>query len=254
MTDGADGTRAAEQEEERAEREERELRVFLERAVPQMSAPPDRIGRVRQRAARNRRRRIVAGAAASVAGLALAGVLLPGLSGGGGTGAVPPAATPPPAPEAERAVSYPELDALRLRLPEGWRALEIGEDARSKSPATGFAGTQRLAPYKQPCHALGADGWCSPLERLDPDRGMLLVLRADRSGSLARKAGDTPELRGRSLTKSCVLAGGGRSYLALVKSPDPDVVITAELCVADGATARIAEADGVLRSATFAPE
>ncbi|TGB09561.1 hypothetical protein [Streptomyces sp. MZ04] len=236
--------------------EERELRVFLERAVPRPQAPAARLARVRERAARSRRRRIAAGAAASVAGLALAGVLVPeALRSSADPEVVPPAATPPSRQGVdERTVSYRELGGgLTLRLPADWQALAVPADDRTKSPPIGFAGTQRLTLYKQPCKPDEPGGWCNPLDRLDPEDGALLALRSEKAGGLTKRARKPPEFTGGTLRKSCALAGGRLSFTAVLESPEPGRVIVANLCLAPGGSKpRLTEANHIIASATFA--
>ncbi|MFE0133738.1 hypothetical protein ACFWY6_19540 [Streptomyces sp. NPDC059037] len=238
--------------------EERELRVFLERAVPRPQAPASRLARVRERAARSRRRRIAAGAAVSVAGLALAGVLVPqALRPSADPEVVPPAATPPSRhASGERDVTYRELGGgLTLRFPADWQALAVPADDRTKSPPFGFAGTQRLTPYKQPCKPDEPGGWCNPLDRIDPEDGALLVLRTEKEGGLDKRAMNPPRFTSGTLRKSCALAGGGISFTAVLESPEPGRVIVANLCLAPGdSKPRLAEANRIIGSAHFGSE
>lgn len=242
---------------------ERELRVFLERAVPRLPAPTDRLGRVRERAERARRRRIAAGAAASVAALALAGALLPGLAGRGGPEVVPPAATPTgPAPvpdegaaPGERTVRYPQLLGLELRLPASWRALEVGRDARTGALAAGFASPQRLAPYKQPCKPPESDGWCAPFRQLVLDGGALLALRPvieENEPTTTPRAPAPGDLRAAPVTRSCVLLGGRRQYETVLPTRKPGTGVAVELCLPAGSDERrLDEARRILASARF---
>ncbi|WP_405985436.1 hypothetical protein [Streptomyces sp. NBC_00872] len=83
--------------------QEQELRILLERAVPRLPAPEERLRRVRERVRRARRRRRTGGAAAAaVTGLVLAGTFLPGVLRGG------PQPQPQPLPPAAPGPSVTE--------------------------------------------------------------------------------------------------------------------------------------------------
>lgn len=62
-------------DEEPEPEEEWELSVLLERAVPQPTAPHDRMAQIRRRVRRRRRRRVAAGALAAVGGVTAAAVV-----------------------------------------------------------------------------------------------------------------------------------------------------------------------------------
>ncbi|MGO4422423.1 hypothetical protein AB4Z54_27895, partial [Streptomyces sp. MCAF7] len=121
---------AVEGDESRDARCEAELRVLLERGVPRLGAPAQRMRRVQQLVVRRRRRR-VAGVAGGVAAAATLGVLGHVPSGGsrdpGATYQVP-AASPTGIGSGFR---YPGLGGLTVRLPDGWSGRSVwgGEEA-----------------------------------------------------------------------------------------------------------------------------
>ncbi|MFD9869017.1 hypothetical protein ACFXI8_01940 [Streptomyces niveus] len=228
-----------EQERERSrERElaqERELRVLLERAVPRLPAPEERLRRVRERAARSRRRRRVAGTAAVVVtGLAVAGTLLPGfLRGGPGEGAPP--ASPAPTVTADaatggRAVRFPDLLDLTLRLPAGWQALAVpGDPADPRGYVVGL----RVPGTPATC-ADGPRNGCDPYRELRPG-GVLVSLDLTKFGGLHTKVRDPAELY--ALDEPSLLCSklkGTEEYGALLAGPDAgvDVGIQVSVCIA----------------------
>ncbi|MET8687468.1 hypothetical protein ABZV77_24955, partial [Streptomyces sp. NPDC004732] len=234
--------------------DEQELRVLLERAVPRLPAPPDRLGRVRERAARGRRMRVAMGAAASVAGLALAGALLPGLLADVGTDAVPPATTPTRTDPGARSFSYPELQGLTLRLPDDWRGTAAQADPRTKTQPLGLAAPRPLGSGGRLCRPVGADGWCVPRNAVDRRGGALLALRlTGPDGGSGNDPTPAPAvLRAAKAGKSCVVAGGGRQFTAYVPAPKPGTAVEVMLCLPPGDTAaRLDEARGIVASARF---
>src|SRR5882757_10189425 len=146
--------------------EEGELRVLLERGVPQLGAPAQRMEQVRARVRRRRRRRNAGLGATAVLAIAAAGLLIPGL--GGPTGApVPPALTslappasgvtgPSPTRPGYPRHDFPTLAGLSLALPPGWSTLAVPDGA--------FVSSQALSPSKTTCPT-SLDGFCTPLAR-----------------------------------------------------------------------------------------
>ncbi|MEV0090282.1 hypothetical protein [Streptomyces sp. NPDC050738] len=200
---------------------ENELRVLLERTVPQIPAPTDRLMSVRNRVARRRTRRAAGAAACAVAAVALTITLLPT-----GPTAVLPAAPPtrPPTP-AYGAVHFPGLGGLALPLPAGWQS--------------GTAGGLPVAA-SQPL----------PVRTLRSGNG-LLTLTAINSG-LQKKVRNPPLLSDMStLSKACRLLGGTREYYGLVGSPAAAKVVEVDLCVSAGSARLVAEVRAAVAQAVF---
>jgi hypothetical protein len=164
--------------------EERELSELLQRAVPQLPAPTQRLERVRERVRQTRRRRAAIGSSVTaLVVVAAAGLLLPGL---GGASAGPAqrtqaqAAGGSPTPGAGHATNGPALPAypqhtfddlagLTLRMPPHWYVLKQAEKN------TDYVSTQQLALPSAGCdHAL--DDFCTPLLRKLHKGGTLLQL------------------------------------------------------------------------------
>ncbi|MFC8831468.1 hypothetical protein ACFT9I_39730 [Streptomyces sp. NPDC057137] len=236
--------------EEHVERGEHELRVLLERAVPRLPAPEGRLRRVRERAARSRRRRRVAGtAAAAVTGLVVVGTLLPGfLPGGPGEGA-PPASPAPTGtatdPAGGRAVRFPDLYDLTLRLPPGWQALAVPRDPASGRQPRGFVASQRV-PTVTPACGTGQQATCEPVRVLRPG-GVLVSLDLKEFSGLHTKAQTPPLLYALDKTSAfCRKLQGTTEYGALLAGPEPgaDAGIHVSVCVA-GASANSRIVDDV---------
>lgn len=242
-----------------------ELRILLERAVPRLHAPEERMQRVRERVARRRRRRAAGAAAGAVAALAVAGALLPGLMRDGG-GPVPPAAAGPSEPfrsspvnppgplptTAGTHVRYGGLAGLTLLLPSSWRSLELSADPRQKAGARGFAAAQPLTAYDRPC--AGHPWGCPPLKSLRPG-GVLLVVTPAPSATLIKKVQDSPVLYESSTVEpGCRAIGGARQYSALVGTRSgPEVVMEVALCAAEGAEQAVEDARRIVADARFTP-
>jgi hypothetical protein len=258
---------------------EDELRVLLERAVPQLPAPPQRLERVRERALRRRRRRTVGVAATAVVAVALAGLVLPGLgdrsgdrvpdavrtlapSAAGGapsatdltpTGSDPTptvdggASRPPPtSAPALGPFHFTELAGLQLDLPVGWYTL-----APPKAGAT-YVSSQPLGLPKDGClHPL--DGFCTPLVRtLAPD-GVLMMLSLSHNQAVAdkiRTGGRTVSTTG--MVTSCRSVGGTVQLGGLIADMSgSDVLIQVTVCLAGPTAARQAQVQDALTAADF---
>jgi hypothetical protein len=171
---------------------EHELRLLLERGVPRLGAPAQRMREVRRRVLRRgRRRAAVVGAVAGVVvvagGLA---VLRPGPvpssagpPGGAASSTAPgPYRTPKPGPT--RPGSEARLGGLTIALPHGWHLT----GPHTPSSLVGYAATQPLAA-KSPCPDAAADGFaCAPLRGLAKG-GALIFFRATKQPSGTGAAG-----------------------------------------------------------------
>ncbi|MFE4830954.1 hypothetical protein [Streptomyces sp. NPDC056672] len=249
---------------ERWEPEERELRVLLERAVPRLPAPEGRLRQVRERAVRTGRRRRTAGAAAAaVTGLVLAGALLPDALSGGSE-AVWPAAPVPSVTTRDNApdsrVGFSEVAGLILRLPEHWQALQTPADLGHEAQARGFASSQRLTAYEQPCPAQGLDLGtdpggrdCLPVRALQRG-GALLILVPRTDSYLARKIQQPPVLyRSDDPSPSCRKIHGTTEYSGLLGGTGaPYTAVSVSLCVAGDAPATVADVRAMITGAEFA--
>ncbi|MFI7682330.1 hypothetical protein ACIBWG_06590 [Streptomyces griseoaurantiacus] len=192
--------------------EDAELRVLLQRVVPHLEAPADRMRQVRRRVRRRRRRR--AAAAGALAGAGLAFWLATG-SPGAPPDAALPAASPPG--EADTNVRrFTTASGLTLTLPPGWRALDV---PRGDDTAVVYAAVQPLDADRVPAGCGDTTGTvdtftCAPLTALV--RGGALVAFETLDGVTS-----TPPPRTR-LTPDpgpgdvCRSLGGKLQYAALV--------------------------------------
>ncbi|WP_167828506.1 hypothetical protein, partial [Streptomyces palmae] len=267
---------------------ERELRDFLERAVPLLPAPAERIRRVRERARVRRRRQAIGGAAVLVAATALTVTLVPWPAPEGpptraltryqgprhteepsqpsrtGPPARPsgapstPAYSAPPSPGAggggpairavDAPVRYPDLADLTIRVPRGWQALAVVGPGRGQSAA--FAGQQRLAPTRHPC--LTREYSCVPVARLEAGRGVI-GFRLMRGHFAVAKAEKASELRDARLTRGCRVAGGSRELRGWIVVGDraPNAAVRVSVCLNEPSAVSMGQVRHVLDSATF---
>ncbi|MBL1097752.1 hypothetical protein [Streptomyces coffeae] len=184
--------------------DEQEWRTLLERAVPDLPAPDDRLRQVRWRIRRRRRQR----AAACLGALAVAAVAtmvslirMP---------AAPdrPTAPRPAVSHDSRTTHYRELSGLTVRLPQGWSA-RSAEDP-STGEALGFASTQPMAGELTCSKDRPKDSPCAPLAALG--RGDALIVF--RTGAPAdATATDGPRLRrSKTLGSLCRTLGATQQW------------------------------------------
>ncbi|MFC4034260.1 hypothetical protein ACFO3J_22685 [Streptomyces polygonati] len=263
---------------------EDELRVLLERAVPHLPSPAQRLERVRERVRRRTRRRAAGLSVAAVLVVAAAGLLLPGVRTGGDTSAAPtvaatgarvttlappasdsvPAgpsasgtapgrlATDPPTPTTPisypyRRTGFPGLTGLSLRLPAGWSSLQpAGAD-------TDFVSSQPLGLPENGCaHAL--DDFCTPLAyRLHPGSGVLMMLQVRHNGLMADKFRQMArQLSAEPPVEACRTVGGTTQWGSLiVDGAGSDVVIEATVCLAGPTPSLTARVRDMLLTAEF---
>lgn len=245
---------------------EDELRVLLERAVPQLPAPAQRLERVRMRMRRRRRRRTAAVTVSAVLAVA-AVVAVPGLvrpQGGGSAPAVvatggPAVATTPAAggarsrgPGTGTGTASPGgyrpdgMEGLRLRPPKGWKILE---DPDTDSV---FLSSQSLVLPDGGCdHAL--DGFCTPLARVLASDGALVMFRLTRSPAQEQKlSGFALPLEDQPPYSSCLAVTGTRQMgRTMVGSGGSGTVVWAVACLAHPSAAQTARVRDLIGSADF---
>lgn len=190
---------------------EAELRVLLERGVPRLPAPAQRMRRVQQLVVRRRRVAGVVGAAGVAGGVAAAvtlgvlGYVPSGGSRGHGATYQVPAASPTGIGSGFR---YPGLGGLTVRLPDGWSGRSVwgGEEAGT----VGLAGSRPAAVDEEGC-AAGIRRYCLASHELRRGEG-LLVFRLE-----SKKALDAIDQRAPLVDTrpgdSCRLAGGTHELL-----------------------------------------
>jgi hypothetical protein len=251
--------------------EETELRVLLERAVPQLPAPAQRLERVRERVRRRARRRAVGLSATAVLAVAAAGLLLPGIgrpsgapvpagmatpappaSGGAPTtGATTGASSVPPTASPTVPASYPRytfarLDGLGLRLPPGWFTL------RPPGLGPAYVSSQQLAEPENGCgHPL--DDFCTPLVRRLAPGGELVQLAPVNNQARADKTRTQGRTVGRESVLSACRAVGGTTQLGseIADGSGSAVLIEATVCLARPTAAQEALARDALLTADF---
>ncbi|MEU1666001.1 hypothetical protein ABZ547_20735 [Streptomyces sparsogenes] len=262
------------------------MRALLERGVPRLAAPAQRMRRVRQLVVRRRRRRAVGvvGAAGVAGGVAAAVTLAvlghvpgrgPGGSGATATYQVPAASPTAPGPAATGptptgptatgptatgpaatgpaatgpAFRYPGLDGLTVRLPSGWSGRDLGSGGGGGGDAVGLAGSRPAAVEKDRCTDIRR--YCLAPDELERGEG-LLVLRLGRTSPLGA-TGQRVRLMDTRPGDSCRLAGGTRELVGWRAAGDsrPHELITASVCLNRPSAVTLEEVRGVLGSARF---
>ncbi|MBY8880555.1 hypothetical protein [Actinacidiphila acidipaludis] len=269
-----------------SETEERELRALLERAVPQLSAPAQRLECVRTRIRRRRRRRAAGLSGAAVLAVVLAGLLVPGTGGSAGVPApgvrspalalpasagpssagpssastsspdAPSGATSPPTPTSTEDAArddggvlerhFTKLGGLLLRVPGSWSVLAPG------GSTSVWISSQALALPAGGCDK-ALDGFCTPLQRTLAQGGLLLQLSFEDSPAMAAKA----RLRGQQigdedLFTACRSVGGTEQLGTQITDPSGSaVLVIATACLAHPRPAQEAQVRDVLTTADF---
>ncbi|MEU9792858.1 hypothetical protein AB0E27_19905 [Streptomyces sparsogenes] len=249
------------------------MRALLERGVPRLAAPAQRMERVRQLVVRRRRRRVVGVVgAAGVAGGVTAAVTLAVLGhvpgrGPGGSGATATYQVPAASPTATGATDtgpaatdtgpvatgpafrYPGLGGLTVRLPSGWSGRDLGSGDGGGGDAVGLAGSRPAAVEKDRCTDIRR--YCLAPDELGRGEG-LLVLRLGRTNPLG-STGQRARLMDTRPGESCRLAGGTRELVGWRAAGDsrPHELITASVCLNRPSAVTLEEVRGVLGSAVF---
>jgi hypothetical protein len=264
--------------------EEQELRALLERAVPQLPAPAQRLESVRERVRRRRRRRAAGLSATAVLAVAAAGLLLPGVTDPGGSplpdatgtlaptvtlaptgtgtasgtasdpaaGSAPPTAgptTPGEATSAPTAVprAFPALSGLRVAVPAKWSVLVAQGGTRA------YVSSQDLALPEAGC-AKQRDDFCTPLVRMLDTDGVLVQFTLSLSQGMADKARGPGRagVTGESVFGACRAVGGTEQLGALLAdgSGSPAVVV-ATACLADPTPEQETRARELIAGADF---
>jgi hypothetical protein len=189
--------------------EDAELRVLLQRVVPHLEAPADRMRQVRRRVRRRRRGR------AAAAGALAAAVWL----GSGSPGTPPDGALPAASPPTRTDTGFRRLttgSGLTLTLPPGWRALDV---PRGDDTAVVYAAVQPLDADRAPADCGDTTGTvdtftCAPLTALV--RGGALVAFETLDGGTSTPPPRTRLTPAPAPGDACRSLGGKLQYAALV--------------------------------------
>lgn len=211
------------------ETEEEELRVLLNRAVPALAAPEDRMERVLARADRSRRRRRATGLGLGLSGGLLAAVLAaaPAIAPVPDRGAVGPAARPAgtslpsdaptqsvaptpsvSAPQSGDLVRFPQADGLTAVLPPGWYAQVSGVD--DPYDHLGYLANRQF-DTKVPCPQAAV--FCPPIGALTSDRALLTVKKVGVADSAATANGESTGMVDIAVDKDCSGQNGDRELV-----------------------------------------
>jgi hypothetical protein len=241
--------------------EESELRVLLERGVPQLPAPAQRLERVRDRVRRRARRRAAGLSVAAVTAVAAAGLLLPGARTGdrsadpdppavttiapAGSGTPSPSGSPTP-DSAYRVYDFPALAGLQLQLPPTWYAL------KPRDSAANYVASQPLGLPEGDCiHPL--DGLCTPLVRLLAGDGVLMVLQLEHNQGMADKLRTTGWTVGAEpVVQACRAVGGtDQMGVTIADGSGSSALIVATVCLSHPTVQQQAQTRDVLMNADF---
>jgi hypothetical protein len=192
--------------------EDAELRVLLQRVVPHLEAPADRMRQVRRRVRRRRRGRAAAAGALAAAGIAL-------WLGSGSPGTPPDGALPAASPPTRTDTGFRRLttgSGLTLTLPPGWRALDV---PRGDDTAVVYAAVQPLDADRVPADCGDTTGTvdtftCAPLTALV--RGGALVAFETLDGGTSTPPPRTRLTPAPAPGDACRSLGGKLQYAALV--------------------------------------
>ncbi|MFF2745628.1 hypothetical protein ACFVVA_08795 [Kitasatospora sp. NPDC058048] len=193
--------------------EEQELRFLLQRAVPDLDAPEDRMDRVRARAARTRSRRRTATIGAGLTGglvaaaLAAAPAVAPAPERGAAAGpvAAPSAVATVPPPEAT--IRFPALPDVSVDVPHGWRTRDgLTDDPRD---GIGFLATHPL-DVKSSCPE---GGLCVPVGPLTADDAFVMLQLVDDQARIQQAAAGPATLTEGRPEAFCTTYGGTRQLV-----------------------------------------
>ncbi|MFF7992658.1 hypothetical protein ACFZDG_23045 [Kitasatospora xanthocidica] len=251
--------------------DEEELRILLQRAVPALASPEDRMERVLARVDRTRRRRRAAGLAAGLsigltaAVLAAAPAIAPGPGRGGGLGpagsvSAPAAAVSPPATAtAEPSVSpsptattvrFPLLPTIVVDMPPGWHTRTTVTDG--PQDRFGYLGTQVL----QPAPSCMLEASRCPVSGPLVLGGAVLTFRLLDDPALAAKiSGDRSELLPLGVDKTCLMLGGDSQLIGThaVERDGPEAVVEMTACLRQASEPTLRQVQQVLDSVRSVP-
>ncbi|AUY53367.1 hypothetical protein [Streptomyces sp. CB01881] len=221
--------------------EEHELRVLLQRAAPHLTAPTDRMDRIRERADRTRRRRRTAALAAGLttglvaAALAAAPALAPGHPAdalhpatgtpplaGAPSATAPTLATDAPSPgptvlpsaspstslpPGGRPLWFPDIGGVIVDLPAGWSSAVV--PAAEPLASTGYVASEPFGT-KAPCPPQQAG--CGPLGRITEGGALVTLTLVDNLDAAGKPSGGMAEVE-TEVDKTCGLRGGTRELV-----------------------------------------
>lgn len=230
---------------------EQELRVLLERITPHPTAPDGRLGQVRERIQRRRRRRIAGAALLTGVAVALSSTLLPNAvrpenvearpadrtsaSASPETGGAPTAPSDGNSPTAADRLAkerFPHLSGLVLQIPAGWYSLGPPPNRKAGMYPEAFVSNVPVTAPPRPCEGVG---WkpCQPVQDL-PSYGVVITFVRWQGSSLSDELlrnGKKPKVDD-VLDIECQGAGGATSYSAHIGgAPEPDTVVSANICL-----------------------
>ncbi|MFJ9608790.1 hypothetical protein ACIRS1_20875 [Kitasatospora sp. NPDC101176] len=211
---------------------EEELRILLQRAVPALDDPADRMERIRARAARVRRRRRAAALAAGltggllVAALVAAPAIAPAPDRGTALRPAGPVSAPASASPSDGPTVPDELVGITIglrewnvvaRVPQGWFSQASDADdpeggvLLTDPPGQSPQATAQSGP-PTPCPTTESDA-CRLPKLLPVDGAVLSFLKVDDPGLVGKVAAEPATARERAPEKPCLVRGGNREFV-----------------------------------------
>ncbi|WP_155589821.1 hypothetical protein [Streptomyces cavernae] len=230
--------------------QEEQLRELLERTVPLLQAPPDRMRQVHQRVVARKRRRKAFGA--TVTGVTAIALLYSSLSSQLFSVHTSPQTQVTSPSSAERRINLSD-GMLGLDLPHGWY---VRDQADQLSAAAVFV-TNRPLRATKPCPPTTTGDYdCAPLPTLAEGEALISFRQTERP--VALDSGTKVEPSPYSSPSEGCRSLGGRQELVrqgwTAHSDEASFPVEVHVCHKSASAATLAEVAGILDAATFDPK
>ncbi|WP_217184714.1 hypothetical protein [Streptomyces sp. AC495_CC817] len=229
--------------------QEQQLRELLERTVPLLQAPPDRMRQVHRRVvARSRRRKAVGATVTGVTAIAL----LYGTLGSQLFGVHTSPRTQVGSPSSEEYRINLSDGTLGIALPHGW---SVRDQADRPNTATVFVANRPLGATKScPSTRLGEYD-CAPLSTLAEGEALISFRLTERPQAIDSGTKVEPSPYS-SPGEGCRSLGGDQELVRRGWTARPDEAsfpVDAHVCLRGASAATLTEVTGILDTATFDP-
>jgi hypothetical protein len=230
--------------------QERELRELLERTVPSLHAPPDRMRQVHRRVVARRRRRKAVGA--TVTGVTAIALLYGSLSSQlFGMHTSPQTQVSSPSSQ-ERRINLSD-GTLGLDLPHGWY---VRDQADQLGTAAVFVANRPLGPTESCPPTTVGEYDCAPLSTLAGGEALISFQQAERPEALDSE-GKAELIPYASPGEGCRSLGGNQELVQRGWVTHPDEAsfpVDAHVCLRGASAATLADVVGILDTATLDPK
>ncbi|MEU2867187.1 hypothetical protein ACIQWL_55480 [Streptomyces mirabilis] len=227
--------------------QEQQLRELLERTVPLLQAPPDRMRQVHRQVAARRRRRMAV--AATVTGVTVIALLYGSLGSQlFGVPTSPQAQVASPSSE-ERRINLSDA-TLGLDLPHGWY---VRDQADQLSTATVFVANRPLGAAKSCPPTTTGDYGCAPLSTLAEGETLISFRQTERPVAIESGTKVEPSPNS-SPGEGCRSLGGDQELVRRGWITHPDEAsfpVDTHVCLRGASSATLAEVAGILDTANL---